>query len=411
MNSCCIISWNNSKIISGLRLKRQGDKRLVEKLYSDNPDVTLDSFAERLKAAHDSLKCRDCDFIAVTGAIENSIWLDLNMPDLPLNDTIEALQYELPQLFPLPQDEIIWQSRKISSGENARAVIRIFALPTLEWDKLCDELEGSGITADSFISPFMALDPTFADRTIYLPAIDEDFYFDVAGADGCRRMRKLTGQQMNSILKIDELRDIFIAAAGLQGVDDNFMPALLVAEYLFSGNRNRDAADAELSLPLRLKPSRLKLLKMTTFITGLVALIGLGTLGVSNWLNAYQRYGVVAHKIAEVKDHLQTSELNNKKSKKHVKIIENTLKSMPEQIYLLDVLCDLSRKLPQNMWVTSYRVSGHRIYITIKSSSESNDIQAKLRTASRYHLENFRSRRNLDGTYYIYLQLKTWEKS
>jgi hypothetical protein len=411
LNSCCIISWNSSKVIYGLRLKKNGEKRLVEKIYCDKDDSADESFVERLKSAHKYLKCWDSDFIAVTGALPNNVWLDLDMPDLPLNDSIEALQYELPQIFPLQHDEMIWQCRKTTRRENSRATIRIFALPVVEWNKLLDELEGSGITADAFITPFMAIDPSFSDHNLYLPDIDENFYFEVAGSDGCRRMRNIKDQGTANFLGINELRDKFITADNIQGLDENYISPLVVAEYIFSGNRTRDVAKAELSLPKRLKPTRLKFLKIASFFTGIAAAICLTALGTASWLDAYNRYEVVADEIFEVKHKLDTSERDNKKSAKRVKFIENTLSSIPKKSNFLDILCDLSSKLPHNMWITSYRVTGQKIYITIKSSNESNEIQKKLRSASLFNLENFRSRRNLDGTYYIYLQLKTRENS
>ena len=64
-----------------------------------------------------------------------------------------------------------------------------------------------------------------------------------------------------------------------------------------------------------------------------------------------------------------------------------------------------------NLRYGSFELADKKIYITIKSSSESSTIQNKLRSSSLFELDNFRSRRNLDGTYYIYLQLKTREAS
>ncbi|MCF6175288.1 MAG: hypothetical protein L3J71_05945 [Victivallaceae bacterium] len=411
MNSCCIISWNSSKVIYGLCLKKQGSKRLVEAIYCDKDDATEESFVERLKTAYDKLNCRDSDFIAVSGALQNATWFDLDMPDLPLPDTVEALQYELPQLFPLPQDEMVWQCRKTASHDNSRATIRVFALPRVEWNKLLEKLESSEITADAFMTPFMVIDPILSEHNLYLPNIDENFYFERATADSCRHMRNINDKEAADILSISELRDIFITADNIQGLNEHFIPALVVAEYIFSGTRSRDDAKAALPLPPRLKPSRLKFLKIATLFTGLAALLCLTALFTVDWLEAYGRYETLKNEISELKHQLNSTHRANTKSEKRVKIIENLLNSIPKNPKLLDILCDLSQKLPHNMWITSYRTSGQKIYITIKSSSESNNIQNKLRSSSLFNLDNFRSRRNLDGTYYIYLQLKTREQS
>ena len=405
LNSCCIISWDCDKNVYGLRLKRNGHKLLLEKIYSEQPEQAEESFIEQLKVIYDKLNCQDCDFIALTGSVPQSFLLDIDMPDLPLNETKEAVQYELQQRLPWSLDELVWHCHKIAEHDNSRATVRVFALPRSKWDILLDEFTGAEITADSFISPFMTIGANFSDRNIYLPTIDADFYYSLADDTGCRVMRQFRADQVaTEQLSLDDFDDM-ITIASDQRLDEKLMPALLVGAYFLNHKRSHNRAG--LPLPVGLKPSRLKILKTVTLFSSLAALFCLTTLLTVNWLHAYRGYEEVAEQITEVKIQIDAVKQRNKKRHKHIKAVNNLLKALPENSHLLDILCDLSNKLPHNMWITSYRSSGAKIYITIKSTDESNKIQGVLRSSKLFSLDNFRSRRNLDGTYYIYLQLRT----
>jgi Tfp pilus assembly protein PilN len=406
LNSCCIISWDCDKNVYGLRLKRNGRKLLLEKIYSEQSEQAEEGFIEQLKVIYDKLNCQDCDFIVLTGSVPQSFLLDIDIPDLPLDETKEALEYELQQRLPWSLDELVWHYRKIAERDNSRATVRVYAVPRSEWDKLLDEFQGAEITADSFISPFMTIGEKFSNRNIYLPTIDGDFYYSMVDDIGCRMMRQWSPEKaLTEQLSLDELLGETITIAADQRLDEKLMPALLIGEYFLSHKRGHNRAG--LALPVGLKPARLKILKTVTLFSSLAALFCLTALLTVNWLHAYSDYEAVAEQIAEVKVQIDALKQRNKKRSKHLKAINNLLKALPENSHLLDILCDLSKKLPHNMWITSYRSSGIKIYITIKSTDESSKIQGVLRSSKLFSLDNFRSRRNLDGSYYIYLQLRT----
>ncbi len=410
MKSCCVISWDKEKRVCGLRIRRRGSKYLLEKEYIQDSDNSDNSFIEQLEAAYKQLECRDCDFIALTGTLPGALWLEFTMPDLPFDETLEALEYELQQRLPLPYVELIWRCRKIGRTPDGKAIIRVFAAKHAAWDILIEELESAAITADAFISPFMAAGPDFSDENIYLPTIDDKFYFSTAAEHGCRQMELFQTSSAATEyhwLKSSQISDKLQLSSDNLMRDERFLPALLVADYILSGQRSREDANFELPLPQSLKPSRLKILKQFTIFTVLTAIFFISMLLMTNWLNAYKRYERIAEKISDIQSRLDTVKQHNKKLHRQVKLQEKIFKAIPPSPQVLQIICELSRKLPPSMWITSYRASGSNIYITIKSSSESNHIQNKLRSSSHFSLENFRSRRNLDGTYYFYLQLKT----
>lgn len=403
MKSCCVISWDDRKNIYGLRLKRRGDKRFVDRHFCDIAETT-DTFPVRLEKAWNELKASDCDQIVLTGHVPGAICFELSMPDLPKQEMLEALQFEMSRHLPYAQEDIVRHSRVLQCRKNnGTCPVRVFATKRHNWNLLLEEINNANIKFDAFIYPFMAIDPLLENQDVYLPAIDNNFYF-TAPQDGQLRQMKAACDNFEFSLP-KEIKQKYSANEFTGIFTDDFIPAVLISEYLFDRNLKRNERQVAPPLPHSMKPQRFKLFKILTPVTAAASIIGLSLIGIENWQEAYGRYNKVNEEIIDIQSQIEHLKGQNIQRSKAEKDIKKLFSSVPQKSSLLDVLCFLAEKLPHDMWVTNYRGSNNEVDVTIKASKAPGDILNSFNKSPLFSVENLRQRRNYDGSYYVYLRL------
>gem|GEM_PF-3221494 len=405
--TCCIISIEKN-VVRGVRLRpvSAADWK-VQQVFVDMVKEG-GSIADLLRECWEQLGGKDNYLVALTSNPPGAGCVELYVPKLNHKELGDALNFELQRYFPLTQEEIIWNYRLVSqeeSNEIVRNRIRVFFILKSEWNLFLEQVDASGIKFDIFIYPFMAAGMEFSDFPICLPEMEVEFYLGRRDDSGLRHMKSEIDH--GNVQKLWEmLEKKFSRSEDLPEFNEGFITCLLAGNYILSGDYVKNEKKSRMPVPQRFIPQRLRVLKAMTISSGAAALLGLALLAGTHWSQAYDRHEQVK---------METSELTRKLDQEKILVKRNTLRSktvakvsaaLPAQFDNIGILCYMAQNLPRNTWIHDYRLSGEKIYLTLKSSSEPGNTLSQLNKTQYFVVDNSRKTRNYDGSYYIFLILK-----
>ncbi len=406
LKNCVVVSVQNDSRVIGLRVKAKGNgKCFVEKCftgpYSDN-----DGPGEALSLALDNLNARNCNRIVITAQIERSGIFELQMPKLNPEDLHHAVEHELVKYIPLPLEDIVWSARIVSdedeNPENNLNRVRVVFMPRDNWTKFISELQIRQLHIDSFINPFMAVEPFGAGQDVALPMIDDEHIF-LSSVDGLRKMCFTKDVKQNSEQQEQILED-FVWDEEISEKGDYFI-CMLVARYVMCGEYDQYERKLTLPLPQGVIPQRNKLLKWFTVVNGIAALICLGLLLYQAREKVYCVYVEQRNAISLIETNIRNVQKQNAESKRNEKLYKKIEDAVPVNLNPLRIMAFLAQKLPKYIWIRSYNMSSDKIHLSLSSSKDPGNLMTTLRNGRLYNIENVRKSRRHDGTYYLYLVL------
>jgi hypothetical protein len=363
--------------------------------------------SEALRKVYAELDAGYCDFIAVTGNLAGAGCFELQMPHLKLPELEAALEFELPRYLPGGADGVLWCYRALDFTDRAAAKrrVRVFFVQQTEWERFTGELERSGIKADGFIYPFMAVGPELAGLPVFLPEVDAKFYWSAPGQDGLRHMEPVASCADPAAMSAASSMALGCPADMEPALAERCLACLLTAKYVSGKHWHGRGGRNQLTLPASLCPRHCRLLKRLTIASGMAALISLGLWLGAEWRELHGRYSVAQQEIATVKHQLDAEKAFLRQNASRSKAVSKVLASLPNRAAVLQLLCYLAPRLPKDIAMNSYNMQGNRVQLTMKCASDPENALAQVGDSARYTVENLRKNRNFDGSYYLYLVL------
>ncbi|MDD5597428.1 MAG: hypothetical protein PHV82_05755 [Victivallaceae bacterium] len=415
--SCIVISIQNAFRVAGLRIKTGGNgKYCVERIFSGGFNESAGP-GETLQQAMDVLNAQNSSQRILVDQIRRSSIFEMRMPVLAPEEMRNAIEFELVKHTPLPLSEIVWSARTVPeeslAGSENDAVdhdlarLRIVFMERSGWMKFISELQVRQISLDVYVNPFMCLDPFAAGRDVLLPVVDGEHIF-LAGDDGLRHMSCLTGHAESSDLYSELEKHFAWQSSADKTVKDDlsgFVPCMLAARYVLSGEYGVYEKKLAFRLPGNLLPRRNKLLKYFTVANGIAALICLTLLLFQMRQDVYRVYVEQKNAIILKQTQIKNLQVQNAAARKGAKLRQKIIAAVPEEIDPLKVLASMARKLPKYIWLSSYNMTSQKVHLNLTSSRDTGDLLSKLRDERVYTIDNLRKSRRHDGTYYLYLIL------
>ncbi len=392
--------------VRGLRLRCGAARWSLEHFASANISSEI-PLSESLTTVYTELDAGRCDFIAVTGNLTGAGCFELYMPRLKIPELAAALEFELPRYLPGGTDGVLWCYRVLNFTDKAAAKlrVRVFFARQTEWERFANELERSGIKADAFIYPFMAVDPELAELPVYLPETDAKFYFSARGQDGLRYMEPVTSCADPAAMSEALSKTLGCPSDMEPKSAESCLAGLLTAKYV-SGSHYRGRGNrSQPPLPSAMYPQRCRLLKGLTLISGIAALVCMGLWLGAEWRDLHGRCSALQLEITAAKHQLDSEKNFLQQNAAKSKAVSKVLASLPNRAAVLQLLCYLAPRLPKDIAMSSYNMQGNRAFLTMKCASDPENALAQIGDSARYTVENLRKNRNQDGSYYIYLVL------
>ncbi len=403
---CLAIAWNEENRVVGAVLEkvRHADKPvLVEHII---PTASM-PFPEQLAEAYNQLNANDIDLIILGGHMDEAVCFELAMPKLSVHELRNALAFELPRQLPCGTEALSVFYRQIGGGgDSTLSLVRIFAVKSRVWEQLLSHIAIAGITADVVCHPFMAADPVFAGKDIYLPEVEKGVIFSAPSDQaGLRQVTYVSATAEKPCLEYQEL---FHCNAGTSADIDHLLSAGLLGAY----GLGAAAADRRSLSPLpdNLRPQRCKFLKWMAAGLALFAGILLLGLGYRCWTDAHHRMLAVKNEVSKVERLLAQQQKKIKMTEELGKITGKLLEAADEP-NMLQLMGELTRILPESMWITSLRSSNRKVNLTIQAANDRDDITTPLSRLNGYMVENLRKQRNPNNTTVLYVTLAMKEKN
>ena len=413
--SCIVVNIQNNFRIVGFRIKTGGSgKYLIEKNFAGTFSES-DGPGEMLQQAMAALNAQSSSRIVLVDQIKRSSVFEMHMPILSHEEIKHAIEFELVKHTPLPASEIVWGARTVprisdkddeaskDDSNNALQRVRVCFMERSSWIKFLSELQVRQINIDVYLNPFMTVDPFAAGNNIFLPMIDDHHVF-TAGENGLRQM-------VNVIAKVDvndfqsELVGNFEWQDSTEVKTDEFIPCMLAARYVLSGEYDNYEKKLALKLPASLLPKRNKLLKYFTVVNAVAALICLLLLLYQMRQEVYRIYVEQKNAISLVQTQITNLQKLNAVNKKDEKLRQKIIDAVPQEIDPLKILASMARKLPKYIWIRSYNMTTKKVHLSLTSSRDPGNLLSTLRDDKNYTIDNLRKSRRYDGTYYLYLML------
>ena len=406
MKNCIVISIQNDSRVLGLRMKAGRNGTCFVEKYFVGPYSENDGPGEALASALNSLNVRSCNRIVVTAQIEQSGIFELRMPKLNHEDLKHAVEHELVKYVPLPLEDIVWSCRVVpdenDESENHLNRVRVVFMLWDNWTKFISEFQIRELHIDSFINPFMAVDPFGAGKDVALPEIDDKHVF-LSDAGGLRKMCSAENIRQNTEQQ-KRISECFVWNEEIPEKDDYYI-CMLVARYVMNGDYDQYEKKLALPLPQGLMPRRNKLLKWFTVVNGIAALLCLGLLLYQAREKVYCVYVEQRNAISLIETKIRNVQKQNAVSKKNEKLYKKIEGAVPVSLNPLRIMAFLAQKLPKYIWIRSYNMSSEKIHLSLTSSKDPGNLMSALRNGKLYNIENIRKSRRYDGTYYLYLVL------
>ena len=254
-----IIFWDSEYNVNGLiACKRSSETLRIEQNIAA-PVIASEDFSTRLHKVYLQALNYEIEFIVIGGYLPQSMVWEVLLPPLPIHELSSALEYELPCDVPSTKGKFVKYFRLLKSRPataSGKLPIRVFIAEETSWNQLSQELIRSGIRADAFVPPLMAVDPPGQGLPIWLPDTEGDFVMTAPNKQGVREIKIADSAVPEPIITE---KDIGLAPE----IDFHHLPpgGILIAQYCLSPDFSRDLNMATLPLPPELKPERFRFLR------------------------------------------------------------------------------------------------------------------------------------------------------
>lgn len=408
--SCIVVNIQNNFRVVGFRIKAGGSgKYLIEKNFAGTFGEG-DGPGEMIQQAMTTLNAQNSSRIVLVDQIKRSSVFEMHMPVLSHEEIKHAIEFELVKHTPLPPSEIVWGARTVPENDsnkgdsgNTLQRVRVCFMEQSSWIKFISELQVRQISIDVYLNPFMTVDPFAAGNNVFLPMIDDHHVFN-AGENGLRQMVNVIGKIEGNDFQL-ELISNFESQNSAEIKTDEFIPCMLAARYVLSGEYDNYEKKLALKLPASLLPKRNKLLKYFTVVNAVAALICLLLLLYQMRQEVYRIYVEQKNAISLVQTQITNLQKLNAVNKKDEKLRQKIIDAVPQEIDPLKILASMARKLPKYIWIRSYNMTTKKVHLSLTSSRDPGNLLSTLRDDKNYTIDNLRKSRRYDGTYYLYLML------
>ena len=406
---CISITWNKNKHVFGISLKRNAkNNHIALHAFCNNEEY---SFAERLKDVYNKLYINQDQSIVIGGYIPSAVCFELKLPPLSSKDTVQYLYYELARQIPYPVHKLKWWFRYLTAKENeTEQHVRVFAIFEEEWNELLGEITLSEIKIDSFVYPFMALNPFFQDTGISFTGIDEEFFFCPASNSEDAFMKKMPSSpscQKNILEGNDVILKFFKEKYEGLNIEtpENFIPSLLLAEYCLSPNYLRDKK-LNIPTPSELQPKRYKSQKIISIVLFIILIILSSSYIIRQKIDTMETINALTDEKVLLLATIKKINVEYRKNQKYETIINEIEESTPKAIEPIKYLQALTKAVSANIWMTSFASNKDKINITLQTKSDAGNVISELNKSRLFRTENVRKRKTSSGNQYIYLTLK-----
>lgn len=367
--SFSVISVDDSKICGG-KFHRKGKMwKMVgfseAEIDPENPAAAWKKVARTASLA---------EYRVITGKVDGGCFFRFVSAEMSSSAQRGAVEFELPRHMLKVPDEC--SSQFCVSGsvpdDPESVMVNVAAYPTASLDDLASVMRRAGVSADEFISPFLAVDDELA--SVILPEIDPDFaYVD----DSWMPMPDEEVQQQNSDAWLERLKKHFLLPKKSSFDARNYLMVLLAADVLL--RKHSEGSDA-----LRVLPDQVRTVRFRghLIVTGLLvaALAGLLVwrfmLTYGDDIAEYRRLtaetGKTRQKINELKNSIRR---NNKDIKDMTRLVESRV-GEAEAIAEFAVF---SSTLPDNVLVSSIRWGEKDIDVVVLCEDSNMDFDRVFR--------------------------------
>ena len=405
---CISITWDSNKNIYGVVLKKDADKYIATSYTVCNDDDM--AFPDKLSHIYKKLYSNQDQHIIIGGYIPSAVCIDCNIPPLSGSDINQYLYYELSRQIPFAGSELKWWYRKLPTvNENKDITIRIFSVFEKEWDDLLCEIALSKIKMDSLMYPFMAINPICQNHDIILPGIDKLFYINQTSDSDHSYMKNinLTLSEDQKIKITNSITENYSEKYPSidQGTISELIPALLLAEYAFTQEFQKDSK-LNINLPIEFRPKRFKSLKISAIVILVIFLVISSSYIIKKNLNIMGVLGKLNNEQVLLQSSLKKMNYKKNKNKKYNLLINEIADAIPETIEPIIYIEALQKLVPSNIWMTSFASNKNKLNITLQTKNNAGNLIDNLNKSTLFKTQNVRKRRTSDGTQYIYITLE-----
>lgn len=159
----------------------------------------------------------------------------------------------------------------------------------------------------------------------------------------------------------------------------------------------------------KLSPVRCKTLRLLSIIV--LVILFFFTMGIT-WKQVHIFYSVYQNlRVSNIKSESELKRLQKLQLQRKLKL--KLLKSYhdlhPGYLHLSSILCDITQKVPSNMWITSFRMSGDTITFSLVAQKADLELYNKFKSSSLYTIINLRQDKGINNQiqYNITLSLRS----
>ena len=340
---CIVLYWNRAQTVFGVKVEKIGDQLIV--LDSAVSSEDMDSFSLAVAEVMGVLETSESHLMLAGGYMSGTLIFDVTLPKMSIQDTRQAVIYELPRHVPCDPQELIFGFRILPSQEeddnSGKNIVRIIAIKKNNWNEIIADLSGAGVRIDAVLHPYLLIDPLLGEESDVL-------FYDDGKSVSCASSPEYHGRKIvlhdsdedisetvfgNSLRYFEELhydKDSLPSTVSEDPV--SFFPSLLMAAYGMSPEYGNDR-NSIMKLPSSLLPERYRTLRASFF--GLVAtilflfLILIGRF----WWDAKERY----HKITKEIRNIKQMQINT----------ENQKKALLDKAEILTEIMDKQKGIPE----------------------------------------------------------------
>ena len=376
-NECVVLHWNSSQSVIGVKVEKKGDLLHILDIAVSSEDS--DSLVMALPEVMDRVVSSETHLLLAGGEIPGSIIFDINLPQMSISDTRQAIIYELPRHIPCEPHDVVFGYRIIPprEGESAgnKQVVRIFAVMKKQWNELIAELSASGISLDAVITPHFVVDPLLGDDDDILFYDSQQYISFMRSSD--YPGRRIILHELEDEEKLDDYEDDFKESikklnyewdklpSEVKNTPADFFPALLIAAYGMTHEYSIDK-NSMIKLPGSLLPERYRTLRSSFFgLIGAIILLVMMLIG-RFWWESKDRFTKLKKEIKGIHNQELLTEAKQRNLLENSAIIKELVerqKGIPE---IATCLKKLSMILPKDMCLAHFSSRDDSIDISIR---------------------------------------------
>lgn len=333
-----------------------------EKIDPAHPENAWKKVARRVGKA---------EFCAITGKISGASFFRFQSAEMSSSAQRGAVEFELPRHILKVPEKFVCQfcaSGQIAD-DPAGIMVNAAVFPAKSIQDFADLMSRTGILADEYIFPYLAIDDS--NDTLYLPEMEPDFVYvkdswmpmPVAydNADWEARLRK---------------RFILPRREGF--VFTGFLPLLLAAEVI-AGGKFQSAPDALRALPDNVRPVRFRGHLIMSSLLLILLIVTLAWRFVLTYGGDIEAYRKVTSEVKQLKKKSTELKSSNKRAVKDLKEKKRLLAMGVGEADAISEFSLISEMLPKDVLVSSIRWNEKDIDIVVQCEDSNFDFDALFR--------------------------------